>query len=587
MSPHEAFFSQAPTSESNNHREQRLEKIILTFIRKHVHDVIPHGAGRGEALHQVSGALFGCKDVTVDRCHPKLLIDTIRLERGKSFVLIGPNGGGKSTAFDAIMEVGQAEFNTNNDRGAYAYGSSVHGRPALRFARLDQEELLANLDGFSANEVLEAIVHRVKKELPVDWEDLDAYDTSLANQIAHQEIDELRSRLQQLFHMEEFLDRDVSQLSGGERTKLSLCAVFLNKPDVLLLDEPTNHLDLESIAKLGEIIRLYTKAGSSVLSVSHVDAFLREAGTGGVIEIQSSPETRRAISSSASYTGYIHNRAREGGATIVDGDIQWRAQNPKASGALVMSREEAVTIPNSPLVNVNVPSLLPRAVWVLCGNNGTGKTKLLHELAGETHSHLFTSPKGTAIAYLPQFWPDDVAQGSVENFFSYIKERLDRFDATANPARFQDAIKAIGFQSAQQKNNTRGSSLLQRKLSTLSGGEQRLLWFVAVSCFPHVDALLLDEPTNHLDLKLQSVMTEAIRSFPGAVIVSTHDLNLLDALSEDVGNKGPTLAPTNVVLVKKNGATSISISPQNPAEYMRAYLASARRHAQTRLQGRL
>ncbi|GEM_PF-984860 len=576
-------FSRIPSPEDD---QERLQSAIEKYLEKHVHDVMPHRAGRGEALANVSGASFGCADVTIDRCHPKLLVRLLRLERGKSVVLIGPNGGGKSTIFDAIMETGSAEFNTNFDQGAYAYGNSVHGKYFVRLSRLNQEEMLANIDDFTPEEVLEAMERRLFDEFPVDWENGDAYDRNLSHEETRQRLRELRGRLEQLFHLSDFSSRSIQALSGGERTKLSLCLVFLSEPDVLLLDEPTNHLDLESIAKLSEIIRLYNKTGVGVLSVSHVDSYLREAGSGGVVEIHQDGKERTAAMSSAPYASYIKNRARES-FTIIEKNIVWPERRGRSSGALATTAHERITIPDSPLQNVAIPSLLPQDVWALCGNNGTGKTLLLQEMAGEGRAHAFHRSKGVNIAYLPQFWPEEMTEASVEDFFSWIRKKTDRHNVQATTGAFVDAIKAIGFRSAKSEASAGAMPLLRRKLSSFSAGEQRLLWFVAVSCFGSIDALLLDEPTNHLDPRIQEVITKAMQDFTGTVVFSTHDLQLLDAMTAYVGKKGGTLAPKNVVLTKKDGRTTIEISKQNPADYMRSFLQQAKKSARTRLQGKV
>lgn len=577
---------ESPFKVPEDERDQDdLQEAIKRYLKKNIHDIEPSAAGRGEALAQVSGAAFGAKDVTIDRCFPKVLVDLIRLERGKSTVLIGPNGGGKSTIFDAIMDTG-AELNTNLERGAYSYGDSVHGKDTLRISRLNQDEMLSGLDTFNAREVLDAMQEHISNEFPIDWEDGEAFDRNMLNQETLQRITELRGRLETLFEFDDFINRPVGSLSGGERTKLALCNVFLSEPDVLLLDEPTNHLDLESIAKLSEIIRLYNKAGASVLSVSHVNSYLREAGTGGVIEIQMTESERHAHASSAPYDRYMKDRTRRS-FTIIEGDITWPNRRPRSGGALAMGKMERVTVPHSPLVNVSIPSLLPQDVWVLSGSNGTGKTKLLDELAGEGEGRIFTSPKGVNMAYLPQFWPEEVAEGTVEAFFNWVKQRVDRFNFQATSAKFVETIKSIGFRSAKSEATNKGKPFLQRPLASFSGGEQRLMWFLAVSCFPTVDALLLDEPTNHLDQQLQKTITKAIRDFPGTIVFSTHDLQLLDAITESVGNKGSTMAPKNIVLTKKNGKTEVEVSSQNPAAYMRSKLLGAKKSANNAMRGRV
>lgn len=566
---------QNPFNQKENLESDR-DKFFKDYLMRHVADVEPQSWGNKEAVSSLSGDSFGCADVAIYRCFPELVIDKLHLEKGKSVVLIGPNGGGKSTIFDAIMGINDADFDDKDGEGGVMYGESQHAKDKLRISRLNQEELLSGMEDSLVFDVLDNAEELFKSHFPIDWADMDAYDQNLLNTEAVQRIEELRGRLTKLFNMEDFFEREVGELSGGERTKLSLCMVLLSEPDVLLLDEPTNHLDIESIAKLSGLLELYTRAGVSVLSVSHVDMYLADAGKDGVCEIKVDGHSRKLNSSKAPYDKYIKDSSREP-STIVKKNLSWRKQKGQTGGVLISTSTNEISITDSPLQEVEVPSLLANDVWVLSGNNGSGKTKLMEAMAKGEGGDNFERNKGAVMAYLPQFWPEQVLDGSVEDFYYWLKDQVDPH-SQLSARRFEAAVKDVGFKSAKSE-AAGGGDFLRRDFKTFSAGEQRLLWFVAVNSFENIKALLLDEPTNHMDQNLQQFVIKAIQDFPGAVVFSTHDLELLDAISNNVGEKGSTLAPKNIVLQKNNGLTTITQSTVNPAEYMRAKIANARKQA--------
>ncbi|MFA6099261.1 MAG: ATP-binding cassette domain-containing protein [Patescibacteria group bacterium] len=550
------------------------------YLKRHVVDIKPGRYGNKESLLGLGGAQFGCIDAEIDRCDPVVTVDEIKMVAGSSYVLIGPNGSGKSTVFDAIMGK-DAEFTGHGNKHAVVYGESSQDRPRLRVARLDQEEILVGMHESSVAEVLEKAIETfsARQELDqVDWNQPDAQD-KFDNLMADvQRSEESSSKLKKLFGINQFAGRKVSELSGGEKTKLSLSLVLMSQPDVLLLDEPTNHLDLESISMLHELLKMHVESDGSVLSVSHVDWFLDEAGVDGVMEIAYDGQQRSVGMSHAPYATYKKDANRQE-FTIIDknGKIDWSKQKKEISGAIISPVTEKVSVPDSPLQDIQVPSFLAKEVWVLSGGNGTGKTKLMEAMAGETPQSPFERSKA-AIAYMPQFWPEDVAHGTVEEFFEWIHDQVNPHSMIM-ASNFFSALKEIGFKSVKSEADAEGKRFLNRPLASLSGGEQRLLWLVAVSRFENLSALFLDEPTNHMDPKLQEVVTRAIQDFPGAVMLSTHDPRLLAALNKNVGKKGSTMAPKNIVLEKKGDRTEVTVSKENPLAYMQKRMDEARKKA--------
>lgn len=560
-------------------KESESEEKVEAFLRnlaEHSVDKDPT-VPKTEKQKKLTGNSYAAEDVLIERCSPVVEVEKILLEQGKSLILIGPNGSGKSTVFDAIMEIRDAHMNTKEGEGAILYGKPVHNREKLRISRLNQEEILGHIKDLQAQTALDIAESEAKQDFPVNWEDPDLVEQNIENDEARHRIEKLRSQIIKLFDMEEFMQRKVKDLSGGERTKLTLFMALLSEPDVLLLDEPTNHLDLESIAKLTGLFNVYQKAGVSILSVSHVDWFLEEAGQGGVMEIKMDQDSRELNYSKSPYKNYIKNRARPE-MTVVKGDIEWRAEQPRTA-SLISPTKDTISVPNSPLQDFELDSLNGGEVWVLSGNNGAGKTKLMEAMADRKKAkQAFDISKGVNVAYLPQFWPREIAEGTLENFFHWVKDQINPHSRFASK-KLADAARKIGFER-KTLSGRMDSSFLQTPLRSLSGGEQRLMWFLTASAFPEVDVLMLDEPTNHMDKNLQEKVTKAIQNFPGAVILSTHDIKLIETISEDIGKKvSGSYSARNLVLNKENGKTSIEKSAQSPAEYMKERLQKAQKEA--------
>lgn len=558
---------------------------IAEILRAHVVEVDPGVIGSSEMGRQMTDAAIGARRVMITRCDPSISVESATAARGKLRVLIGRNGSGKTTAFDAFMGRGNADFDVQHGQGAVVYGRPAHERKKLRIARLDQEELLGRVEAYSARAVLENAAAYFKREFSVDWSDAGNYERNLSNQDAQVRIDKLMSQIAALFDMEEFLETEVGKLSGGERTKLALFMILLSEPDALLLDEPTNHLDLRSISKLTALFNKYKQAGVSIVSVSHVDWFLQEAGTDGVMEMAWDGQGRRLTESTAPYGAYIKDVNRDKGRVpILSGDLEWPQQeyNYKESAMLVECPTH-FSIPDSPLQEVAMPSIYGGRVTVVSGDNGSGKTKLMEAMIFGRRTDGPRRQKGAQIAYLPQFWPEEIARGSLQDFFHYVKNQASPHSTGSSVHPEKPAQKC--FVELAGKLNFGGSSRigeawLRRPFARFSGGEQRLLWFLAVSALRDVDMLALDEPTNHMDRDSQARVASAIKRFPGAVVLSTHDRNLMQALSKDVGAiHGIARDPAHLVLEKKNGRTTISESRQSPIEYMTTVMVEAKKQA--------
>jgi ATPase subunit of ABC transporter with duplicated ATPase domains len=532
-------------------------------LDNHVVDITPEWIGSDKLRSTYGGDAVAAVESSINRCDPPLNIPKLTLEHGKSVVLVGPNGAGKSTILDAIMDRRGAGFDT----GSHGYGAGTHGKETMRVSRLDQEELLGDVSDLKAGDVIKTATEHFIAQFPVDWEDAEAYDRNLINQEAEQRIQQLVSQVVQLFEAVQFLDRKVSELSGGERTKLSLLMVLASEPDILLLDEPTNHLDLESIAKLTGLFDTYKRAGVSIVNVSHVEWFLDMVGEDGTIELTYTPTQREAVQSGSAYRKFKKKERRK--AAIKESIIWSKLPTKQAVGSLFMTNE-TISIPRSPLKDVDAPLFVAGDIAVLSGKNGTGKTKLMQELA-DPHSTIMQRDKGTQTTYLPQLWPEEIMNGTVKDFFNWVKEQSNPF-SEVSPSQLQKELQRLGLGSER-------ASPLQEPFSHFSGGEQRLLWFTCASIIEGTDALILDEPSNHMDEPTMLKVVEAIRNFPGAIILSTHDLRLMSALENDPGKTRQGRGITNFIFNRTGQESSIEKSPVAPLAFAQQTIAKSRKQA--------
>ncbi|KKW44337.1 MAG: ABC transporter related protein, partial [Parcubacteria group bacterium GW2011_GWA2_56_7] len=350
----------------------------------------------------------------------------------------------------------------------------------------------------------------------------------------------------------------------GERTKLSLMLLLGSEPDVLLLDEPTNHLDLESVSKLAGLFDTYRRAGAALVSVSHVEWFLDMVSTDGTLELVQGPKERKLVASKSPFADY---KKREQSKPATREKITWRASQPK--GASIFRMPEVLTIPDSPIAGVRPPLFFPGELHVLSGKNGTGKTKLLKTLA-DPHSRIIDREPGTQSAFLPQMWPPEVLGSTVETFFGWVRDEVNPH-TVATFEMFKRELKRVGL-----LNDAHG---LRRPFNSLSGGEQRLAWFVAAGMMEGTDVLLLDEPSNHMDASTMDAVAEAIRSFPGTIVLSTHDVRLMRALESFAGSSREGRPPRNVVLSRANNRTTFSVAKESPSSYARGTIEAAMKSA--------
>lgn len=395
------------------------------------------------------------------------------------------------------------------------------------------------------------------------------------------------------------LERPIETLSGGERRRVGLVEVLLGDHDLIVLDEPTNHLDVEAIAFLAAHLRSRTAAGLAMLVVSHDRWFLDAVCTriwevhDGVVDAYD-----------GGYAAYVLarvERQRQAAATearrrnLARKELAWlrrgapaRTSKPKfrieAAEALIgdvppprdrLALEKFATSRLGKdvfdLINVDYAvenrTLLDRLTWSigpgdrigLVGVNGAGKSTLLDLLAG------LRSPQGGKIkrgitlrvGYLSQGVGELDDEDRVLQSVTRLKQATKL--ATGREASASNLLEEFGFT---------GDKLVAR-IGDLSGGERRRLQFLRL-LLEEPNVLLLDEPTNDLDIDTLTVIEDYLDTWPGTLIVVSHDRYFLERVTDAswalLGDGSCVLLPGGVeeYLERRRGTRSSSPAPAPP-----------------------
>jgi len=355
-------------------------------------------------------------------------------------------------------------------------------------------------------------------------------------------------------------DTPVTSLSGGERRRVALCRLLLEKPDVLLLDEPTNHLDAESVAWLEHTLRDYP---GTVLVVTH-DRYFLDNITNWILEI----ERGRGYPFEGNYSSWLEQKQKRlaqeekeesSRQRALAEEREWIASSPRARQAksksrivryeelLAKSQEQAngvadiVITPGPRLGGVVIEAenlskgfgdrllvenlsfkLPPGGIVGVIGPNGAGKTTLFRMITGQEQPDSGALRVGDTVklGYVDQSRDSLAANKSVWEEISggtdviYLGKR-------AVPSRAY--VGAFNFKGADQ----------QKKVGILSGGERNRVHLAKMLKAEH-NVLLLDEPTNDLDVDTLRALEEALMEFPGCAVIISHDRWFLDRLATHI-----------------------------------------------------
>ena len=351
-------------------------------------------------------------------------------------------------------------------------------------------------------------------------------------------------------------DLPVTHLSGGERRRVALCRLLLQKPDVLLLDEPTNHLDAESIDWLEQHLQQYE---GTVIAVTHDRYFLDDVSE-WILEL----DRGEGIPWHGNYSSWLEQKTtrmmqEEKQASkrrkALERELEWAHMAPKARQAKGKARLNAyeqmlgeeqkereekleIFIPNGPRLGNKVIEaqhvkkafgdkvlfkdlnfmLPPNGIVGVIGPNGAGKTTLFRMIMGLEHADggTFEVGENVKLAYVDQQHKDIDPKKSVYETISQGNETIRMGGRDVNARAY---ISRFNFAGTDQS----------KLCETLSGGERNRLQ-LALALKQEGNVLLLDEPTNDIDVNTLRALEEGLESFAGCAVVISHDRWFLDRI---------------------------------------------------------
>ena len=481
---------------------------------------------------------------------------------GAKIGIIGLNGSGKSTLMKIIAGLDKS------------YQGEVVFSPGYSVGYLAQEPQLD--DTKTVKEVVMEGVQQIvdtlaeyeeinnKFGLPEYYEDPEKMDALFARQAELQDMIDatdawnLDSKLERAMDALRCPPEDqlVKNLSGGERRRVALCRLLLQKPDILLLDEPTNHLDAESIDWLEQHLQQYE---GTVIAVTH-DRYFLDHVAGWILEL----DRGEGIPWKGNYSSWLEQKAKrmemeEKTASkrrkTLERELEWVRMAPKARQAKgkarlnsydkllnedVKEKEEKleIFIPNGPRLGNKVIEakhvakaygdkllfddlnfmLPPNGIVGVIGPNGAGKTTLFRLIMG-----LETADKGefevgetVKVAYVDQQHKDIDPNKSVYQVISGGNDLIRMGNRDVNARAY---LSRFNFAGADQ----------EKLCGMLSGGERNRL-HLAMALKEEGNVLLLDEPTNDIDVNTLRALEEGLEDFAGCAVVISHDRWFLDRI---------------------------------------------------------
>jgi ATP-binding cassette ChvD family protein len=357
-------------------------------------------------------------------------------------------------------------------------------------------------------------------------------------------------------------DAKVDTLSGGEKRRVALCRLLLQKPDLLLLDEPTNHLDAESVAWLERTLQDYP---GTVVAVTH-DRYFLDNVAGWILEL----DRGRGIPWEGNYTSWLEQKqnrlaqeekADERRQRTLEHELEWIRMSPRArqakgkarlnnyeqllaeaaSGPDRVERREIAIPPGPRLGDVVIEadeltkgfgdtllidgltfSVPPAGIVGIIGPNGAGKTTLFRMIVGDEKPDDGDLRVGSTVqlAYVDQ---SREALDPDKTVYEEVTGGVDHLVVGGREMHGRAYVAGFGFKGTDQ----------QKKVGVLSGGERNRLQLAKV-LLSGGNVLLLDEPTNDLDVDTLRALEDALLDFAGCVLVVSHDRWFLDRISTHV-----------------------------------------------------
>ena len=484
---------------------------------------------------------------------------------GAKIGVLGQNGAGKSTLLKIMagldkefsgeawaadgIKIGYLAQEPILDNDLNVFDNIMLGVSEIKDALKEFEDVSLKFGEVASDDEMNELLSK-QAELQEKIDSIDGWDIDRHIEIA---MDALRCPA---------AESNISDLSGGEKRRVALCQLLLTKPDILLLDEPTNHLDAESVAWLERTLADFS---GTVVAITH-DRYFLDNVAGWILEI----DRGNLIPFEGNYSNWLEHKqkrlqqeAREEVSIqkTIANELEWVRQNPKARQSKSQARINAyealvaesqarekgpspqqIVIPSGERLGSNVIELKniskgfgdklliddlslkipPGAIVGIIGPNGAGKTTLFNMLSKKDTSDSGAIAIGESVnlGYIDQNRDSLLDKNTVWSEISGGSEQVD-LGKQSVPSRAY--VSWFNFKGGDQ----------QKIIGQLSGGERNRV-HLAKMLKSGANVLLLDEPTNDLDVDTLRALEEALTSFAGCALITSHDRYFLDRIATHI-----------------------------------------------------
>lgn len=509
--------------------------------------------------------IFSMNRVTKVYPPQKKVINNINLSffYGAKIGIIGLNGSGKSTLLKIIAGL------DSNYQGDIVWSKEHNIGYLSQDPELDDTKTAMEIVQEGAHEVMDVLKEYEEINMkfcePMDDDEMNKLierQGTLTDKIDHLGGWEIESKLERAMDALKCPDGDalVKNLSGGERRRIALCRLLLQKPDILLLDEPTNHLDAESVQWLEQHLHEYE---GTVICITH-DRYFLDNVAGWILEM----DRGEGIPWKGNYSSWLDQKTtrmamEEKTASkhrkTLERELEWVRMGAKGRHAKSKARLNAydsmldmdtkqkeesleIFIPNGPRLGNKVIEahgvskafgnkllyeglefqLPPAGIVGIIGPNGAGKTTLFRLIMGQEKpdSGEFSVGETVKVAYIDQQHADIDPEKTV---YEVISKGSDIITVEGRELNARAYVSRFNFSGSDQ----------QKKCGVLSGGERNRL-HLALTLKEEANVLLLDEPTNDIDINTLRALEEGLENFAGCAVVISHDRWFLDRIATHI-----------------------------------------------------